>query len=61
VLAATIPFSAVPGSDFDHFDVDRGHKRLFVLLEVNSSIEIFRLSAGAHLSSLRDIARSPHK
>ncbi len=54
VLAATTPLPAVDGGDFRHFDVALGHDRLFVSSEVNSTIQIFRLRSGAHLSSVRD-------
>jgi hypothetical protein len=61
VLSATTPLPDVAGGDFDHFAVDLEHDRLFVSAEVNGTIEVFRLSSGAHLLSMKDVAKSPHK
>lgn len=61
MLSGTTPLPDIAGGDFDHFAIDVRHDRLFVSAEVNSSIEVFRLSSGEHLSSLGNIARSPHK
>jgi DNA-binding beta-propeller fold protein YncE len=60
-LQSTIPLPAVTGGDFDHFAVDRGHHRLYVVSEVYGSIEVFKLPDGQHLASYRGVARSPRK
>ncbi|CAB3754752.1 YncE family protein [Paraburkholderia solisilvae] len=57
----TIPLPAVTGGDFDHFAVDLPHHRLYVSAEKYGSIEVFGLPDGEHLSSERDVAKSPHK
>jgi DNA-binding beta-propeller fold protein YncE len=58
---STTPLPAVTGGDFDHFAVDLAHDRLFVPAEVYGSIEVFELRSGRHLSSVRGVAKSPHK
>src|ERR1700694_4787938 len=60
-LVGTTRLPEGTGGDFDHFAVDLPHVRLFVPSEVYGSIEVFKLRSGKHLSSSRDVAKSPHK
>jgi len=55
------PLPEITGGDFDHFAVDLGHKRLYVVTEVYGSIEVFNLDTGEHLQSVRGIVKSPRK
>jgi DNA-binding beta-propeller fold protein YncE len=55
------PLPDITGGDFDHFAVDLGHKRLYVVTEVYGSIEVFNLETGEHLKSARGIVKSPRK
>ena len=61
IQTGTTPLPDITGGDFDHFAVDLGHERLYVVSEVDASIEVFRLATGEHLQSVRGIVKSPRK
>jgi YVTN family beta-propeller protein len=59
-LEATTPLPAIGAGDFDHFDVDLRHRKLFLAAEANGTIETFDLTTGKHLQSARGVI-TPHK
>ncbi|WNC93546.1 hypothetical protein RI103_22380 [Paraburkholderia sp. FT54] len=61
VPVSTTPLPNVPGGDFDHFAVDLSRSRLYVSAEAYGSIEVFSLPDGAHIASIRTVAKAPHK
>jgi DNA-binding beta-propeller fold protein YncE len=58
---STTPLPNVTGGDFDHFAVDLSRSRLYVSAETYGSIEVFGLPDGVHISSIRTVAKAPHK
>lgn len=60
-LVSSTPLPNVTGGDFDHFAVDLSRSRLYVSAEKYGSIEVFSLPDGVHISSIRTVAKAPHK
>jgi DNA-binding beta-propeller fold protein YncE len=60
-LVSVTPLPNVTGGDFDHFAVDLSRSRLYVSAETYGSIEAFSLPDGAHIASIRTVAKAPHK
>lgn len=53
---------ALPGyhGDFDHFAVDRQRGRILVAAEDHGTLEVFSLSTGDHLRSVKESIETPH-
>lgn len=52
----------LPGytGDFDHFAVDRDRRRILLSAEDHGTLEIFSLSTGEHLRTVKDGIDTPH-
>jgi len=58
-LAGSVDLPGYKG-DFDHFAVDSAGDRLFLAGEEGKTLEIFKLSTGAHIKTLTDQVEVPH-
>lgn len=58
-LAGSVDLPGYAG-DFDHFAYDETGDRLFLAGEDGKSIEVFKLSTGAHLKTLKGVVDTPH-